>query len=207
MSAAFLRDITHNIRLAAEIADIAAFVAYAPAGFEDLFDGLLAPGTRLVLADGEDGPMPPGVQGFGRVLLHATRALFAQGYTSVCVLNADSPTLPTACLVDAARALAAPGRRAVLGAAEDGGYYLLGMQSPEPELYTDIAWSTDAVAAQTRAAAARAGLAVHELPVWYDVDDPAALARLVAELGSGYGCTCPATAACVDQLGLRSRLG
>ena len=73
MSAAFLRDITENIRRAAAEADIVGYVAYAPAGLEGLFDGVLAPGTELVLADGT-GDMPAGVQGFGRSLLHATPA-------------------------------------------------------------------------------------------------------------------------------------
>ena len=64
MSAAFLRDITENIRLAGQQADIAGYVAYAPAGMEALFDGVLADGTGLVLADGT-GDMPEGVHGFG----------------------------------------------------------------------------------------------------------------------------------------------
>ncbi len=46
MSAAFLRDITENIRAAAQQADIAGYIAYAPAGQETLFDGILAEGTR-----------------------------------------------------------------------------------------------------------------------------------------------------------------
>jgi glycosyltransferase A (GT-A) superfamily protein (DUF2064 family) len=206
MSSAFLRDITENIRLAAQQADIAGYVAYAPAGLEDLFDGILAPGTELVLADGT-GAMPNGVQGFGRSLLHATRSLFARGHRAVCVLNSDSPTLPTDCLVQAARALATGMEASVLGAAEDGGYYLLGMTGPYAALYADIDWSTAAVAAQTRAAAAGIGLPMHELPAWYDVDDRVALERLLADLGrDGVGYAAPATAAYVARLGLRDRL-
>lgn len=204
MSAAFLRDITENIRLAAAEADIAGYVAYAPAGFEALFDGVLAPGTRLVLADGGLA-MPDGVAGFGRSLLHATQALFDRGHSAVCVLNSDSPTLPTDCLVQAARILAAePG--VVLGAAEDGGYYLLGMTKPHHGLYADIPWSTGQVAARTRVAARALGLPVHELPSWYDVDDRAALRRLIGDLASGTGFQARATAECVASLGLRERL-
>jgi rSAM/selenodomain-associated transferase 1 len=206
MSAAFLHDITENIHLAAQQADITGYVAYAPAGLEDLFDGILAPGTRLVLADGT-GAMPDDVQGFGRSLLHATRSLFARGHHAVCVLNSDSPTLPTSCLVQAARTLADHPGEVVLGAAEDGGYYLLGMTAPHPALYANIAWSTERVAAQTRAAAAAIGLPMHELPAWYDVDDRAALTRLLVELdGGGAGYAAPATAHYVAQLALRDRL-
>ena len=205
MSAAFLRDITENIGLAARQADIVGCVAYAPAGMETLFDGILAPGTQLVLADG-GGDMPPGVTGFGRSLLHATQALFAQGRHAVCVLNSDSPTLPTATLVAAAQALAPGADRVVLGAAEDGGYYLLGMTAPHAQLYAGIDWSTDRVAAQTRAAAAGIRLPVTELPPWYDVDDRAALGRLLDDLAAGVGYAAPATAALVAELGLRERL-
>ena len=205
MSAAFLRDITENIRLAARQADIIGCVAYAPAGMETLFDGILAPDTRLVLADGAV-EMPPGVAGFGRSLLHATQALFAQGCHAVCVLNSDSPTLPTANLVAAAQALSTGADRVVLGAAEDGGYYLLGMTAPHAQLYAGIDWSTERVAAQTRAAAAGIGLPVTEIPPWYDVDDRAALGRLLDDLAAGVGYAAPATAALVAELGLRARL-
>ena len=122
------------------------------------------------------------------------------------MLNADSPTLPTACLVEAAQTLAQGSERAVLGAAEDGGYYLLGMQAPLAPLFADIAWSTDRVAAQTRDAAVALKLPVHELPVWYDVDDRTALLRLLGDLDSGRGYAAPVTTALVAELGLRERL-
>jgi len=180
MSAAFLRDISENIALAARSVPIHGYIAYAPAGDEGWFDGRVAEGTELVLADGSRGA-PEDVQGFGRCLLHATHALFALGFGGVCLVNSDSPTLPTAVLTRAARALLAPGERVVLGPAEDGGYYLLGMKQPHAHLFADIAWSTDGVAAATRARAGALALDVVELPTWYDVDDAASLARLLAE--------------------------
>src|SRR6185437_4377818 len=94
LSAAFLRDITENIALAARLTPISGYIAYAPAGQEALFDGHLAVGTGLVLADGAIDA-PPGVQGFGKCLLHAIQAMLALGHRSAIVLNADGPTLPT----------------------------------------------------------------------------------------------------------------
>ncbi len=210
LGAAFLQDITENLRRAAQDAPIAPFVAYAPLGEEARFEGLLAPGTELILADGAGGDAP-GVEGFGRVLLHATRALLEQGYGAACVLNADGPTLPTACLVQAARRLLAPGMRAVLGPAEDGGYWLLGLQTPEPRLYARIAWSTDQACVQTQARAAEAALPLELLDTWYDVDDRAGLQRLAAELsGARSGPLTPyraaATAACLAKFGIAERL-
>jgi hypothetical protein len=180
LSAAFLRDISENIALAARQASIAGYVAYAPEGQDAMFTGHLAAGTGLLLADGSP-LMPPDVQGFGRCLLHAILAMLARGHRAAVVLNADGPTLPTEVLVRTAVALAAEGDRVVLGPAEDGGYYLLGMKAAHAHLFADIAWSTESVAATTRTRAAQLGLDVVELPPWYDVDDQAGLKRLLDE--------------------------
>lgn len=208
LSAAFLCDVTGNIARAARAAPIAGHIAFAPAGTEALFDGHLAPGTGLVLADGSP-PMPPDVQGFGRCLLHAIQQMLSLGYAAAVVLNSDSPTLPTDFLVRTAQALLAGENRVVLGPADDGGYYLLGMTAPEATLFADIAWSTDSVAATTRDRARAAGLELVELPVWYDVDDGQALDRLRHELGDDEPSQgpsrpydAPATAAALVRMGL-----
>ena len=210
ISAAFLRDVTANIQAAAAQAPIHGFVAYAPLGAEARFADLLAPGTELVLADGAEGDAE-GVEGFGRSLLHATRSLLARGYGAACVLNADTPTLPTALLVQAARHLLAPGRRAVLGPADDGGYWLLGMQSASSALFARIAWSTSTVAAETARRAKEIGLPLCTLASWFDVDDRASLERLVHEFSEPTGgpnqpFAAPATFACITTLQLKERL-
>jgi rSAM/selenodomain-associated transferase 1 len=183
LSAAFLRDISENIAQAGRQTPITGYVAYAPAGQEALFDGHLAPGTGLLLADGSPR-MPPDVRGFGRCLLHAIQAMLARGHASAVVLNSDSPTLPNSLLVRTATALAAGGDRVVLGPAEDGGYYLLGMKTAHANLFADIAWSTESVAETTRLRASQLGLEVVELPAWYDVDDWAALNRLLEDIAN-----------------------
>ena len=183
LSASFLRDITENIALAACAADLHGYVAYAPAGLEAAFDGMVADGTRLVVADGA-GVSIPGVYGFGRSLLHAAQALFAHGHDAVCLLNSDSPTLPTRLIAEAASALAKATDTVVLGPAEDGGYYAIGMKALHLHLFQDITWSTGQVAAETRQRAAALRLPVVELDPWYDVDDAVSLRRLCNELGS-----------------------
>src|SRR5690348_5463372 len=70
----------------------------------------------------------------------------------------------------------------VLGVAEDGGYYLIGLKSPHAALFQDIAWSTERVSAQTLERARRMGLDVVELPHWLDVDDADDLMQLIATL-------------------------
>jgi uncharacterized protein len=207
LSGAFLRDVTENIRLAARDVSIDGCIAYAPAGQEALFAGRLAEGTFLLLADGSP-PMPPRVQGFGRCLLHAVQSMLSKDYAACCVLNADSPTLPTDLLRQAAVALLSPGERVVLGPAEDGGYYLLGMTRPHAHLFEDIVWSAEHVAEATRERARALGLDVVELTPWYDVDDAASLRRLIDAMGdvadqaSHSPYPAPFTAACLARLGL-----
>lgn len=196
LSGAFLRDTTANILEAARSAPIAAYAAYAPRGAEALVSPHLVIGTQLVPADG-DIPAPAAVEGFGRCLLQAVRGMLAEGHAAACVLSADIPTLPTRLLVQAARILLAPGDRAVLGACRDGGYYILGLKQAHARLFADIAWSTDTVAAATRARAHEIGLALVELDPWYDVDDAASLAQLCADT-SGYAA--PATRAVLAGL-------
>jgi glycosyltransferase A (GT-A) superfamily protein (DUF2064 family) len=122
---------------------------------------------------------------FGACLTHAIETLLDLGYGSACVLNSDSPTLPTAALVAAARSLQAPGARVVFGPATDGGYYLLGMQRCHRRLFEDIDWSTARVAEQTLGRAAELGLETLILPTWYDVDDAPALRTLAGETLAG----------------------
>jgi rSAM/selenodomain-associated transferase 1 len=203
MSAAFLRDTTENMGLAARQAPIAPYAAYAPLGTEALLRTCLAEDTALLLADGTP-PMPDGVLGFGRCLLHAIQGMLAAGHTAACVLSSDSPTIPTAFLVQAAKLLLAPGDRAVLGPADDGGYYFLGLKAPHAALFRDIAWSTETVAEATRARAREIGLDLIELEAWYDVDDAASLGVLLQET-AGYAA--PVTRAAIARLGLGDLMG
>lgn len=201
LSAAFLRDTTENVGAAALSAPIAGYAAYAPAGTEEELVPHLASGTACVLADGSTSA-PEGVEGFGRCLLHAIRQLFAAGHTAAYVLSSDTPTLPTDILVTAAALLlAGDERRVVLGACDDGGYYLLGMRFPHAGLFADIAWSSSSVAATTRTRIAELGLDLVELPIWYDIDDAAALERFVRENG---GYDAPWTRRAITALGLNT---
>ncbi|WP_237481447.1 TIGR04282 family arsenosugar biosynthesis glycosyltransferase [Lichenibacterium dinghuense] len=198
LSAAFLRDTTDNLFAAARGAPIIPYAAYAPAGSEEAVKLHLAPGTALVLADGS-AAAPSGVDGFGRCLFQAVEALLILGHAAACVLSSDVPTLPTRLLVEAARLLLEPGERGVLGACDDGGYYLLGLKRVHARLFADIAWSTDAVAGTTRRRAAEIGLDLVEIEAWYDVDDAAALERMRTE-AHGYGA--PATRAALSRLAI-----
>jgi rSAM/selenodomain-associated transferase 1 len=193
LSSCFVRDTAGNILAAAQAAPIEGYVAYSPPGSEDVFARLLPQGVGL---------LPPRRIGLRESLLAAAEDLLAAGYGSVCLVNADSPTLPTGALVAAARALAPPGDRLVLGPADDGGYYLIGLKDVHRRLFEDIAWSTERVFRQTLERAAELGLDTVTLQGWYDVDDVASLRRLVGEFGSidPVGYAAPHTAAFLRRL-------
>ena len=173
LSACFIRDAAENIAAAAQQAAIEGYIAYSPTGAAAEFTPLLGEGTRL---------LPPRHSGLGASLYDAAEDLLAMGYGSACLVNSDSPTLPTSLLVDAARALSLPGDRIVLGPAEDGGYYLIGVKRAHARLFDEIAWSTPLVFAQTVERVREIGLEPVVLPKWYDVDDIESLRRLNAEL-------------------------
>ncbi len=178
LNTAFLQDVADNVLLASRTAGpeagIAGYAAFGPPGTEDFFRRVLPPAIGLIEA---------WLPNFGDCLLHTVAAIFARGHRAAVVLNSDSPTLPTAFLVETAEALARSGDRAVLGPSSDGGYYLLGLKGVHRRLFEDIAWSTERVAEQTLERAQEIGLEVYRLPVWYDVDDAESLRRLQSELG------------------------
>jgi uncharacterized protein len=173
LNTAFLKDIADNLLLAGCHSSIAGYAAFAPRGSEAFFHDVLPPAIGLIDAC---------LANFGDCLLRTIEGLLARGHQSAVVLNSDSPTLPTALLVETAEMLARPGERAVLGPSSDGGYYLLGIKTAHRRLFEDIAWSTERVAEQTRERAHEIKLDVHTLPVWYDVDDIEGLRRLRGEV-------------------------
>ena len=179
LNACFLQDVTGCIATLTSTS-IHGYVAYTPAGQETALGGLLPPGFGLLPQRGAH---------LGERLLHATEDFLAAGYEAVCLINSDSPTLPSSLLQQAIDALAPRGDRIVLGKAVDGGYYLIGVKKAHPGLFRDITWSSAAVFEQTLERASELRLDVQLLPAWYDVDDLESLRRLRDELfvgNSGY---------------------
>jgi rSAM/selenodomain-associated transferase 2/rSAM/selenodomain-associated transferase 1 len=114
----------------------------------------------------------------GQRLAHAFEELFAKGAKGVIVLGADHPDLPSEYLARAVKLLRQGSDPLVIGPTEDGGYYLIGLTRPHPELFRGVPWSTSEVLKVTLAKAKAAGLSVTLLPPWYDIDRPEDLIRL-----------------------------
>ncbi len=154
----------------------AGLVCYTPVGDEAAFDGLLPEGFALIAQRGD---------AFGERLLAAAEDILSCGFGAVCLIDSDSPTLPTRALEMAVEELAKPGDRVVLGGSDDGGYYLIGLKRAHKEPFERITWSTGSVYAETVERCREAGIELVELPVWYDVDDAETLAVLERELVEG----------------------
>ena len=150
-----------------------AIAVYTPVGAESAYDDLLPTGFSLLPQRGDR---------FGERLYFAVEDLFNCGFASVCLIDSDSPTVPTENFTVAVELLNARGDQVVLGPSDDGGYYLIGVNKPHRHLFEQIDWSTERVLNQTIERATEIGLEVKLLPSGYDVDDDAGLRRLCNEL-------------------------
>lgn len=94
--------------------------------------------------------------------------LLSSGYQKVLIIGTDCYDLSPEILRQAFAELTQ--RDLVIGPARDGGYYLLGMRKPAPELFIGIPWSTSSVFRDTMDCAKKLGLSCAVLPVLSDVD-------------------------------------
>jgi rSAM/selenodomain-associated transferase 1 len=100
------------------------------------------------------------------------------GWTLACI-GTDAPQVPLERIVEAHRELES-GADLVLGPDEGGGYYLVALRRPIPELFTRVPMSTPDMCARTLELARSLALRVHLLDPDYDVDTPADLMRLAS---------------------------
>src|SRR6266567_2500849 len=83
----------------------------------------------------------------GERMLQAFETSFQERSHATVIIGSDCPELTPQLLVQAFTLLST--HPVVLGPANDGGYYLLGLKSPIPQLFRDIPWGTDTVLAAT----------------------------------------------------------
>ena len=104
--------------------------------------------------------------------------LFGRGFGAVAMIGSDLPTLPSGHVSTALHILARRPDVLVLGPAEDGGYYLIGVTRAHPQLFERIPWGTSQVLEHTCKAAEALGMTVERLAQWYDVDSLSDLRRV-----------------------------
>lgn len=105
----------------------------------------------------------------GNRMLEAFLKAFQHGYKRVCIIGSDCYELSTEILRSGFDSL--DNNDAVIGGANDGGYYLLGMNRVIPEIFMNKAWSTSSVYQSTINDFRKLGLSFSELPKLNDVDN------------------------------------
>jgi len=110
-------------------------------------------------------------------------------------IGADAPGMPAELL--AAALIAVREHPAALGPTEDGGFWGLGLQACPPGLFAGVPWSTPRTARATRDRLRARGIAVADLPSWWDVDTATDLLRWRREIPRSRA---PFTHAALDAL-------
>jgi rSAM/selenodomain-associated transferase 1 len=126
---------------------------------------------------------PQGEGDLGDRLFRAVAESQAAGVERTLVIGTDCPYLISQDLQQAATALA--DADLVLGPAQDGGYWLIGLRRPIATLFEGIPWSTDRVLAVTKERAQSEGLVVRQLRCLADVDTPEDYRRFLDQPGRG----------------------
>ena len=146
--------------------------AFTEAGHMDFivcFDGgYVRPMQQLFGEQYRYQPQSPG--DLGRRMGSAFAAELKKGRRRVVLIGSDCPGI-SAPILSSAFALLTD-HDLVLGPATDGGYYLIGLRAPHPELFFDMPWGTAEVLVKTRATAARLGLRTALLKSLTDIDRP-----------------------------------
>jgi hypothetical protein len=129
---------------------------------------------------------PQGPGDLGARMSQAFQAAFGAGADHVVIIGTDCPGLTTDLLREAFQRLGDDD--VVLGPAEDGGYYLLGLGQFIPELFQDIAWGSHLVYQQTCQKIVQKAWRYATLPCLADIDRPEDLIHLPPVLGkTGHG--------------------
>src|SRR5262249_22187325 len=115
----------------------------------------------------------------GQRMENAFAELLAEHQT-VVMIGIDSPIMPASTVERGFELLHT--NDLVFGPAEDGGYYLIGMNTVVPEAFRNIDWGTSAVLQQSQKAVSGRSYAL--LDRCYDVDVPADLDHLWQDLAA-----------------------
>ena len=149
-------------------------VFYSPQKERELCRTLLAPGWS------ETSLHPQAGGGLGNRMQTAFSQMFSQEATAAVLIGSDCPLLDGNTVRKACASL--KNNDLVLGPASDGGYYLIGLRAPAPELFQAGKGSHSLVLQQTIDSARRTGLEIELLPTLGDIDRGEDIAPLGEDL-------------------------
>ena len=137
------------------------YLVYAPEDSVPLMRQLAPPNFHCFAQRGDD---------LGERMDAAFIDLWRRGHRNVVLVGSDLPALPLSYLETAFELLATSTHQVVLGPSRDGGYYLVGMNRPTPEMFQNMTWSHDQVLAQTTDKLGKLGIQPALVPAWFDID-------------------------------------
>jgi rSAM/selenodomain-associated transferase 1 len=155
-----------------ELGDVDLYVAFTPIDAKSLMKSIVPASFQCFHQRGDD---------IGERMYEVFAELWRRGHRNSILIGSDLPVVPLVFFRDAFKVLEREDRQLVLGPSEDGGYYLVGMNQPTPEIFEGMAWSHDQVLAQTTEKLSRLGIDFRLLPGWFDLDTIEDIERLRAE--------------------------
>ncbi len=152
--------------LAAGVGDVELCMSPGPGSAA--WQGVSLPAGIVCSAQGEGD--------LGARMARAVQRVTTELRQPVLLFGTDCPALTAAHLRTAAEALRQ--HDAALIPVADGGYVLIGLKAPCPEIFGHMAWSTAGVAAETLQRLAALGRSTWVGPTLHDIDEPADLVHL-----------------------------
>jgi rSAM/selenodomain-associated transferase 1 len=151
------------------LGDVDLYVAFTPVDAASLVRGMVPAKFQCFCQRGES---------LGERMKEVLAELWHRGHKRLVLIGSDLPAVPLNFFQDAYTALNCEDKRVVFGPSQDGGYYLVGMNQPTPQIFERMTWSHDRVLVQTTEKLSRLRIAVKLLPTWFDIDTIEDLERL-----------------------------
>ena len=163
LSEAFLEDAVNKV----QAQQSRLIIAFSPPPERDYFAKYEVVDFTLIEQTGSD---------LGEKMFNAFQFAFSNDSDAIVMIGTDSPTFPVEFIERAFVYL--DKTDVVLGEAEDGGFYLIGLRTLNKKIFENVVWSSANTFEQTRKNIEKIGLSLSLLPTWFDVDVPADLAKL-----------------------------
>ena len=146
-------------------------ICYHPPEKKALVQRWLGDGKPCIAQSGGD---------LGRRMANAFETVFREDCRRAVLIGSDIPDLPYEFVVRALRELVR--NDAVIGPAEDGGYYLIGFAAGaySRKFFEKMPWGSERVFEKTVDRFEQGGLRFHRLPPWNDIDDHRDLSNYLA---------------------------
>lgn len=153
----YLQLLEHTATITMSLREVSRYVFYSGAIVEnDLWSESFF--HKMIQSDGD----------LGRKMFTAFLSVFSKGHNEVVIIGSDCPGLTTDGLLSAFDSLSR--HDVVIGPANDGGYYLLGLKELREDFFLNKEWSTEGVCKATRDNIRTLGLSCCCLPELVDVD-------------------------------------